>query len=184
MKKLFILFGIILFCVKLTAPPLDWWTSYEVRESHNAVYEMRLYDRELDLYAHHLGWCESRNNWKVVNKQGYMGTWQHGTELLADLGFKITPDAFRADSSIFPPELQYKVLMAQIKVQTIQLRKFDAWIGHEVAGVVITRSGMLAATHLGGIGAVRDFLYYGIDRADSNGTRISDYLNEFSIYEL
>ena len=115
-----------------------------------------------------------------------MGAFQHGTDILSDFGLDITPEASRADSSIFPPELQYRVVMAQIKVHTIQLRRFDAWIGHEVGGVVITRAGMLAACHLGGYGAVRAFIRSNgvIDRGDAYGTKISDYMREFSIYDL
>jgi hypothetical protein len=184
MKRLIttILFSLLL--IPLLAPVNSWWTSYELRERHNAVYETKLYDRELDRYACHLGWVESRMNWKIVNKHGYMGTWQHGTRLLKDLGLQITPEAFTSDNSIFTPDLQYRVLKAQIKAQKIQLLRYEAWIGTEINGVTITRAGMLAGAHLGGIGAVRDFLYEGIDRADSNGTRISQYMKEFGIYNL
>lgn len=45
---------------------------------------------------------------------------------------------------------------------------------------------MLAGCHLGGYGAVKAFIRSNgvIDRGDVNGTKISDYLQEFSIYEL
>ena len=185
MKKLIII-PLLLLSLSLTAPTLDWRTRLDNKYDRLKYYEELLYQRELDKYAHHLAYKESRNNWKVINDYGYMGAFQHGTAILSDFGLDITPEAFRADSSIFPPELQYKVLMAQIKVQTIQLRKFDAWIGHEVGGVVITRAGMLAACHLGGYGAVKAFIRSNgvINRADANGTSISDYMREFSIYDL
>lgn len=185
MKKLIII-PLLLLSLSLTAPTLDWWTRLDNKYDKLQHYEELLYQRELDKYAHHLAYKESRNNWKVINDYGYMGAFQHGTAILSDFGLDITPEAFRADSSIFPPDLQYRVIMAQIKVHTIRLRRFDAWIGHEVGGVVITCAGMLAACHLGGYGAVRAFIRSNgvINRADANGTSISDYMREFSIHEL
>ena len=185
MKKLIII-PLLLLSVSLTAPTLDWWIKLDNKYNRLQYFEEQLYQRELDKYAHHLAYKESHNNRKVINDYGYMGAFQHGTAILSDFGLDITPEAFRADSSIFPPDLQYKVIMAQIKVHTIRLRRFDAWIGHEVGGVVITRAGMLAACHLGGYGAVKAYIRSNgaIDRADANGTSISDYMREFSIYEL
>lgn len=186
MRKL-LLFGILLIGnIRLFAPGLSLQAKFEKWQYITSVYNEMIYEKELSLYAYHLGYVESRNDWRVVNKHGYMGTWQHGTRLLKEFGLNITPEKFRADSSAFPPDVQYRVLMSQIRVQTIRLKKYDSWIGQEIGGITITRSGMLAGAHLGGIGAVKAFLYSNgtIDRADANETKISDYLKEFSIYKL
>lgn len=200
MKKLTLITVMWLFAILVHGPPLSWmlyaqkdtytftqWKwMYESKQHLINHYEQILYERETNLYAHHLGWYESRMNWKALNKQGYMGTWQHGQAILADFGLTIRPKDFAKDPSIFPPGLQYKVLMVQIKTQLIRLQKYDAWIGHTIGGVYITRSGLLAGCHLGGMGGVIAFLKSNgtIDRADCNGTRISDYMREFAIYKL
>lgn len=184
--KALLLFCGLLISLNVNAPTLSWMTAFDIKYRQLEMFEEMKHQKELDRYAQHLGWKESRMNWKAVNKEGYMGTWQHGTRLLKEFGLDIRPEEFKADSSIFPPELQYKILMVQIKAQLIQLRKFCAYEGHVIGNVKITKSGMLAATHLGGIGGVKQFLYSNgvIDRADSNGTKISDYMKEFSIYNL
>ena len=200
MKKLTLITVMWLLTILVHGPPLSWtlyaqkdtytftqWKCmYESKQHLANHYEQILYEREMDLYACHLGWYESRMNWKAINKYGYMGTWQHGRAILKDFGLDIRPDDFRRDPSIFPPELQYKVIIAQIKTHQIRLRKYEAYVGHTIGGVFITHAGLLAGCHLGGFGGVTAFLYSNgsIDRSDRNGTKVSDYIKEFSIYNL
>ena len=200
MKKLTLITVMWLFTILVHGPPLSWtlyaqkdtytftqWKwMYESKQHLANHYEQILYEREINLYACHLGWYESRMNWKAINKYGYMGTWQHGRAILKDFGLDIRPGDFKKDPTIFPPELQYKVLMAQIKMQLVQLQRYDAYIGHTIGGITITRSGLLAGCHLGGLGAVKIFLKSNgtVDRRDCNGTRISDYMREFALYDL
>jgi hypothetical protein len=51
---------------------------------------------------------------------------------------------------------------------------------------VITKSGMIAASHLGGAGSLQKFLDSNgrINRKDVLGTSISDYLKRFRFYDL
>lgn len=186
MKRLMVFFFILLFSRVLTAPDLNWYAAYEVFELKLHNYELQKYEKELDLFAHHLGWVESRNNWKIVNSYGYMGTWQFGEHTLKRLGLEIKPAHFRADSTLFPPELQYECLKLLIKVHTIELRRYESYIGHTIGGVYITRAGLLAGCHLGGVGGVREFLLSAgsIDRSDGYGTKISKYIQEFRLYDL
>jgi len=73
-----------------------------------------------------------------------------------------------------------------IKVNLMSLKKYEHYIGTTINGIKITRSGLLAGMHLGGLGSVKVFLLTNgkSDRHDINGTRISDYIKEFSTYKI
>jgi hypothetical protein len=149
-------------------------------------YEFLQYERELDLFAEHLGWKESRNNWEVINPINCMGAYQFHPKTLQRLGYDINPREFKKDPSIFPKELQEECLRLLIKVNLMSLKKYEHYIGTTINGIKITRSGLLAGMHLGGLGSVKVFLLTNgkSDRHDINGTRISDYIKEFSTYKI
>ncbi len=58
--------------------------------------------------------------------------------------------------------------------------------GKRINGIKITESGILAAAHLSGAGAVQQFLWsYGKNsKVDAYGTRVEHYLKKFSGYDL
>jgi hypothetical protein len=60
---------------------------------------------------------------------------------------------------------------------------YEHFIGESINGVVITKSGMIAASHLGGAGSLQKFLDSNgrINRKDVLGTSISDYLKKIQI---
>ena len=89
-------------------------------------------------------------------------------------------------SDIFPRELQLEALKGLIKVNMSYLRNYQHFIGDTINNVVITKSGMIAASHLGGAGSLMRFLNSEgkINRKDVLGTSIGDYLRKFSSYEL
>jgi hypothetical protein len=63
---------------------------------------------------------------------------------------------------------------------------YEHFIGDSINGVVITKSGMIAASHLGGAGSLQKFLDSNgrINRKDVLGTSISGYLKRFRFYDL
>lgn len=141
---------------------------------------------------------ESSNNWKVVNKYGYMGLYQIGKEALKDISNKtndkelkgihnrVTASEFRENPNIFPPDLQEKAFIQLLKNNKHYLRRFTKYIGKTIGGIKVTESGMLAAAHLVGNGSVKQFLKSEgkIDKTDANGVPCSHYLKYFSGYNV
>jgi hypothetical protein len=68
----------------------------------------------------------------------------------------------------------------------VLLRNYESYIGDTIMGVVVTRSGMIAASHLGGAKSVMLFLTSEgrIDREDVLGTSVRDYMKRFSFYDI
>lgn len=129
---------------------------------------------------------ESGENWKRINKWGYMGYYQFGVSALKAIGMHITPDSFKLDSSIFLPERQQ--LAANLWFDYLEL-KLDTVI-KEYEGMVIfdritvTKSGILAAAHLGGVTGVKRLFNTGHVAADQNGTSLVDYMSKYGGYEF
>ena len=145
------------------------------------------YEIEFNSFIDYLGYKESKNQWTAVNTLGYFGEWQFGYNTLKYLGYDhITLSKFKTDPSIFPRELQLKVLKELIRVNEIHLIPYMEYIGLTINGTIITKAGLLAGCHLGGIGSVQKYLNsYGIiDKQDKYGTKISDYIREFGLYNL
>jgi len=145
------------------------------------------FESELSRFIRDLGFSESGNNWQSINRIGCFGEWQFAEKTLHHLGHKnITVKKFKADPSIFPPELQLKVLKSLIKMNLVYLKDYDHFVGDTIRGIVITKSGMIAASHLGGPGSLKLFLNSKgrINRQDVLGTSMADYLRKFSYYDL
>jgi hypothetical protein len=145
------------------------------------------HESEYQRFIKDLGYSESSNNWLCINRIGCFGEWQFSESTLRTLGYRhITLRKFKADPQIFPPELQRKVLESLIRVNLNILRNYHHFIGDTIRNVVVTKSGMIAASHLGGAGSLKSFLKTNgrINRRDVLGTSIRDYLRRFDDYEL
>jgi len=127
-----------------------------------------------------LAFKESQGNYNRVNTLGYLGKYQFGKSTLKEL--KINPKGFLKN-----PLLQEKAFLANLEKNKWILRKeIKRFNGKWINGVKITESGILAAAHLGGAGAVQQFLWsYGNNTmVDAYGTKIEHYLKKFSGYDL
>jgi hypothetical protein len=133
---------------------------------------------------------ESTDNYDVVNSEGYTGAYQFGPKRLEDfskaIGREISMDQFRQN-----PDLQEQAQRwhEQDVLQYAMDTGLDAFVGQEVAGVKVTPSSLIAMAHIGGNYGMRQFLESGgeYDKADLNGTKISDYGKMFSgmnIYDV
>ncbi|WCM41977.1 peptidoglycan-binding protein LysM [Flavobacterium sp. CBA20B-1] len=124
---------------------------------------------------------ESNVNYQSVNSYGYMGKYQFGKGTLKFIGIKNTDDFLNN------PALQEKAFVAYIqKNKWILRREIKKYAGKTIAGISISESGMLAAAHLGGAGAVQDFLRSNgsVTFVDGYGTNIRTYLAKFANYDL
>ena len=127
-----------------------------------------------------LAFKESRGNYGVVNQFGYLGKYQFGIGTLKLIGIH-NKNTFLND-----PELQEKAFYANLSRNKWILRKdIKRFVGKRINGIVVSESGMLAAAHLGGPGAVKKYLRSGgvKDFADAYGTTIRYYMKRFGGFD-
>ncbi len=123
---------------------------------------------------------ESRGDYGVVNQFGYMGKYQFGIGTLQLIGIK------NKNTFLSSPELQERAFYANLSRNKWILRRDLKWFtGKRMNGIVITESGVLAAAHLAGPGAVKKYLRSGgVDGfADAFGTTIRYYMKRFSGFD-
>ena len=140
--------------------------------------EINLRDHTAFLY--NLGHYESGNRYSVVNRWGYMGRYQFHISTVEAVGIKATKKQFLNSPSL-QEEAMDRLLTANYKTLRRYIRKYDGKVLH---GVLVTKSGVLAAAHLGGAGNVRNWFRKGENFADANGTQISKYMKIFNGYQL
>lgn len=187
MKKIFLTIFFSFVSVICIAPVTDFRLSLTKFRFISAEYDRRYHERELLRFINDLGYNESKNNWLSVNRIGCFGEWQFAESTLRYLGFrKITLRKFRKNPFIFPREMQADALRALIRVNMVYLKDYECYMGNSIKGIVVTKSGMIAASHLGGAGSLMKFLNSGgrINKKDILGTSVSDYLRKFSDYDL
>jgi len=144
-------------------------------------------EQQLESFLFHLSLRESAHKWKIINRLGYMGKYQFGNDALSDIGFKhITTRRFRRNPNIFPIHLQDIAVKRYMYFNANLLQKHMKYIGCTINGVMITKSGLLAAAHLGGAGNVKEFLESEgeINFADDNETKLTEYLETFKNYNF
>jgi len=149
------------------------------------IAERRYNHFEFSRFIMDLGYRESNNNWLSVNLIGCFGEWQFAESTLRFLGLNdITLKKFRSDPNIFPREKQLEALQELIKINISYLRRYEHFIGDTINGVVVTKAGMIAASHLGGAATLMKFLDSNgeINKEDVLGTSIQDYMERFTGY--
>ena len=140
---------------------------------------------ELELTSHQqfldaMGHRESSNNYKAVNKYGYMGKYQFGRSTLKTLKINVSRSEF-----INNPKLQEQTMYKLLQYNKKKLKKYiEKYNGRVINGVLVTESGLLAAAHLGGAGSVRKWFRTGKVRRDGNGVKITSYMKLFRGYDL
>lgn len=144
-----------------------------------------------------LGMRESKNNYASCNDYGYIGRYQFGSEALVRTGVCNNiknADTFRkefiklSDSLrlIYWPKYEQDIAMDNLvlfneKVLKEYIKYYD---GKTINNIKITKSGILAAAHLAGPYGVKKYFKKGFNPSDDYGTKISDYLNLFSDYNM
>ncbi|TYP72290.1 peptidoglycan-binding protein LysM [Aquimarina intermedia] len=123
---------------------------------------------------------ESRGDYGVINQFGYLGKYQFGKGTLALIGIRDTKKFLNS------PELQEKAFYANSARNKWVLRRDIKWfVGRRMNGVEVTESGILAAAHLAGPGAVKEYLRSGgvSGFEDAFGTTIRYYMKRFAGYD-
>ncbi|MCJ7448563.1 MAG: hypothetical protein MUO72_12815 [Bacteroidales bacterium] len=187
MRIIIITFILILFSHVCTAPAIDFRSKISKLRYLTEYAEKWHHELEYSRFVNDLGRRESGNNWLSVNRIGCFGEYQFAESTLRYLGYKkVTLKKFKADPNIFPREAQKDALKLLIKVNLHLLRGYDHFIGDTIKGTVITKSGMIAAAHLGGAWTLKQYLNSNgrINKKDVLGTSINDYLRKFCYYDL
>lgn len=151
---------------------------------------------------------ESGGNAAVVNTYGYLGLYQMGEPAMMDAAWydEVAPNETarndwiglwlaRARNNGVTSRASY---LARPAAQDVAVRQYHervavyisalgllAYEGRVVNGIVITKSGLLAACHLLGCGTVAEYLAApgAGTPADAYGTTIEEYLRLFANYE-
>jgi hypothetical protein len=189
-KKMGTLLTLIFLSLILQAPQLP---DCDIKQRTDNIFvnilkekQQAEYNRELLRFADYLGYKESRNDILAINTIGCFGCFQFQQTTLQFLGYQITLADFKSNPDIFPYEKQIEALRALLAVNSILLEPFKDYIGKEINGTVITKSGLLAGCHLAGIGGVRKYLLSNgkTDKKDCYGTHISKYVKEFAGFNI
>jgi hypothetical protein len=187
MRKILFSILFLLITAASSAPITDFRLKMETIRIVSAQLDVKYHESEFTRFINDLGYRESLNNWVCINRIGCFGEWQFAESTLKYLGFrKVTLRKFKSDPFIFPRKMQEDALRALIRVNLTYLSSYEKYIGKTIKGITVTKSGMIAASHLGGAGSLKRFLESGgkTDHKDAFGTAVSNYLKKFSNYDI
>ncbi|MCK5823983.1 MAG: peptidoglycan-binding protein LysM [Ichthyobacteriaceae bacterium] len=130
-------------------------------------------------FKEEIGYRESSGEYDKVNTLGYLGKYQFGRLAMHDLAIHNKSKFLRT------PSIQEDAFIALCSINKYKLRNYLRYEGRVIGGIKITESGMLAASHLLGPGAVMNYIKTsGLDKgSDAFGTSIVEYLVKFSGYD-
>lgn len=160
--------------------------------------------KTLDKFYNDLGVRESGGNYSSVNKYGYVGKYQMGEAAMIDAGYYKKPSGkynndwsgqFTGKDGVYSLQDFLKNKQAQENAQKAfkqaqwnQLKAIgaDKYIGKEINGIKITQSGLLAAAHLKGPVAVKEYLQSDGKNIpkDAFGTSVESYMKKFEGYDV
>ena len=147
---------------------------------------------------------ESGGDYQSVNTLNFLGAYQFGEAALTDLGYvrydgdaydnnygggftgkggvRSARDFLNNRNEQDRAALQWMHLMWSY----IELNRIDHYEGSRVGDSTLTASGMLAASHLLGAGALKEYIQSNgrADLRDPYGTPIKQYINQFSGYDI
>ena len=169
--------------------------SYEYNNVDKTIYSRAIEIREViepietelkpindfEAFQDAIGFRESSDDYKAINKFGYIGRYQFGKMALKDVGIDNT------DEFIKNPDIQDAAFLTLCSVNQKRLKKYiSKYVGKTINGIEITESGMIAASHLVGAGSVKKYLRSNGKkiRKDGNGTSLEHYLELFGNYDL
>ena len=151
-----------------------------------------------------LGHRESSDDYQKVSKFGYLGRYQFGESALEELGYFKKTKRYWGPKNHWVGEWTGKHniysrddFLRNHKIQDIAAKELflinwryikhkglHDFVGKEVQGIKITKSGLIAGVHLLGVGGLYDFLVHNKKVRDGLGTEIKEYLELFNEYKL
>ena len=194
MRKITLVFTLVVILSVLTAfaniitvpivntPPVNQLVSYplELKELKIETNKVELKAKDHSAFLDAIGFRESTNNYKAVNRLGYLGKYQFGQKTLRAIGISVSKEEF-LDSPMIQEEAMHLLLEHNRKNLKRFIKKYNNTTVH---GIYVTESGILAAAHLGGAGNIRKWFRKGEDFKDGYGTTITSYMVKFQGYQL
>lgn len=149
-----------------------------------------------------LGMRESSGRYDAVNNLRYLGKYQMGEEALMDTRY-YRQDGHQKDNKFSNQfwtgkdgvhsktdflnnhHAQENAVRAYAYKhwQEIKQLNLDLYVGKTVHGYYLTISGMLAGTHILGVGGLLAFIKTGLIKEDKNKVRIVEYIEKFAGYD-
>lgn len=147
---------------------------------------------------------ESSGNYRAINTLNFIGAYQFGEAALIDLGY-VRPDRDIYDNNFgggFTGKNGIRSVQDFLNSPAVQDHAADEWMHvmwryiradgldryawTEVGGIVLSPSGMLAATHLLGTGGLRQFVDSRgrADIRDPYGMPLRNYIEDLGGYEI
>ena len=151
-----------------------------------------------------LRYMESRGDYRAVNTLNFIGAYQFGEAALIDLGYvRRDHDLYDNDFGggftgkdgihsvqdfLASPAVQDKAAQEWMRImwRYIRAEGMARYAWREVGGITLTPSGMLAATHLLGTGALKEFIQSdgAADIRDPYGMPLANYINTLAGYDI
>lgn len=161
-----------------------------------AVFALPTYEDEYGDFLYKLGYYESRNTYNIKNSYGYLGYWQLGHLALQDVGFMVDSKTYSElaasygvysdDDFLNTPAAQDYCVQAIHKKIWGYIRYYgdEKYLGETMWNIKVTVSGLVAAAHLVGAGALHEMLKTGVVATDANGSTATFYLKELGGYNI
>jgi len=188
MKKVIISVILAMVSLSLKAPPMRDGASETAygMDMISEYVQRKERERQFELFLERLAHSESSLDPTAHNRLGYIGMWQFGNAALQATGYgHVSAKTFIQDPSIWTYEMQREAMENLIAINTITLKDFIAeYDGKTYRGVLVTKSGIIAAAHLAGAGGVKKYLTVGFNPRDKFGTSLTDYMIKFGGYEF
>lgn len=180
----------------------DWKKNNKNQKSYTEWHKELMYQD----YLHTLGNRESNNDYSRENSIGYLGRFQMGEKALIDVNFYTKDDTTKNDwkgnwtetakkfnvnskkSFLKNPKAQDHAIESYLKKQWVYIKHFklDKSLYQEINGITITPAGLLAASHLVGVGKVIQYFKSNGRNIphDDYGTSLEEYLKKFANYDV
>lgn len=138
----------------------------------------------IDAFLKRLAKKESSNNWKIINRYGYIGKYQFGGAALKSLGVhdRINYRSFKRNPWVFPPQLQDTLAIQLMYQNKKYLNEYlEIYRDKRINGILINDASVLAAAHLVGMGNMKKFFESGGTYIAKDGNRVTaeDYMKAF-----
>jgi len=164
-------------------------TSENIDLIDKAKKKLKAQEVELKNFLDAIAERESSSDPKKVNRSGYLGKYQFGKTALKEVGLEDSVDVvkFKKNPDVWPEKSQDKAMTNLLKKNKGYLGDyFNKFDGKIIGGIKITKSGLLAASHLLGAKNVKKFLKSNgkFVPKDGFGTPLTQYLKKFAGYEL
>ena len=149
-----------------------------------------------DAFLDALAMSESSDNYGAKNQFGYLGRYQMGKAALQDVGLKDASGEwteyanalgiYSNEDFLNSPDVQDMAIKECHKKVCGYIIAYDlnCYIGTIYQGVIVTKSGLLAACHLVGARNMKNALQNGSVVKDGNGVPAHIYMKRFAWYDI